>query len=614
MVEINDLIPASPDYNKERLKTLKQLFPDIFNNEGELNINELKKIVDYTSNKELYEFTWNGKSVSKKTAFEPSTATLQYDEVRSVNPKGSDNILIEGENLEVLKLLSSSYSNSVKLVYIDPPYNLDGDRVYSDNYTSTEIPYWEETGQVENGVRVNSNSESDGRFHSKWLSMMYERILLTWKLLKRDGMIFISISDKELANLIKICDDVFGDENKVEIISWRRRHNQPNDKSKPIAKVAEFLVVYAKDFQYLKEQKTYYGLPLTGDFSNPDNDPKGDWASKPWKAGSDQSGSKYKIITPTGIEYNEEWLGNKDLYDDYIEEKRMYFTKQGDGLPRKKYYKFEREEEGQVPHNFWGHEEFGSNQDASNELTDIFGVKNIFSNPKPVNLVAQIIKIATTNNDIVLDFFAGSGSTGHAVLNSNIDDDFNRKFILVQLPEEIKEDEEAYKEGYRLISDVTIDRMKKVINGYKDIPAIENEGFKVYKLTKSKFPRVEFKPDIEKSEEENITLLKEYIKTKEMYMSNMFNKDDIITELAIKNGLKLDYQQEKISKIKENDVFMIYDVDKSALVCVDDVINENIINNLHEYKDLKFICLDRALDTSVKWNLQQVFGKNFNFI
>ena len=284
--------------------------------------------------------------------------------------------------------------------------------------------------------------------HDKWLCMMWPRLQLLCELATDDGVVCISCDDTEVASLISILNEVFGEANKEEIICWRRRHNQPNDKSKPIAKTAEFIVVYSKSLDKLKQLKSFNGLPLTGDFKNPDDDPRGPWASKPWKSGTAQTGTRYSITTPTGITYDEEWLGTQDTFESLLSDGRITFPRQGSGLPRKKYYESERFEEGQVAHNFWGHGEFGSNQEASREIHEI-GVE--FDNPKPTRLIKSIVQIFSSGEDIILDSFAGSGTTAHAVLALNKEDGGNRKFILVEC--------EDYADT------ITAERVRRVING-----------------------------------------------------------------------------------------------------------------------------------------------------
>lgn len=316
-------------------------------------------------------------------------------------------LLINSENFQALELLQEKYREAVKCVYIDPPYNTgDNDFIYKDSFMG-----------------------------SSWLTMMLDRLNTCKNIMNQSGVLFSSIDDNEVGELKVLLKDVFGKDNFEGHIHWRRRSNQPNDKTKMIGLVAEHILSYAKSFERNKAEGVGK-LALTGDFSNPDNDVRGPWASKPWKAGSDQSGCRYVIVTPTGVKYDEEWLGEEKTYESLLEDNRIYFPNNGKGSPRKKYFKSEREEEGQCATNWWTHELFGSNQGANALMTNLFGVKNKFSNPKPIELVKGVIQV--TNRDYsntVLDFFAGSGTTGHAVINLNRDDEGNRKYILCEMAE-----------------------------------------------------------------------------------------------------------------------------------------------------------------------------------
>ncbi len=620
----------SHDWNRERLEQLKKLMPDLFTNEGRLSINELKKTIDPESvdETERYEFRWFGKSDAKRQAFSPTDATLIYDEDRSVNPTESENLIIEGENLSVLKLLSQGYREQIKCIYIDPPYNTGKDFVYSDKFNQDKKEYWEDAGIIENGVKVDSNVESDGRFHSNWLNMMYSRLLIARQLLRDDGVIFISIDDNEVHHLRKLCDEVFGEENFEGHIHWRRRHNQPNDKTKMIGLVAEHILSYAKNKEEYK--KSGVGkIDLTGDFSNPDNDPRGDWASKPWKVGSDQSGSRYTIVNPSNKkEFNEDWMGDEETYLSLLKDNRIIFPKNGEGFPRKKYFRYEREEEGQCATNWWSHEQFGHNQGANDEMTSLFGVKNVFSNPKPKELIRGLIQISNAKgNDIILDFFGGSGVTGQSVMELNEEDGENRQFIIVQLPERIKENEVAYQLlGLKKISDITIERNKRVIDRIVEEkknqqPSLFNTdntgnklnglGFKVFKLVKSNFPRVEYAPDPNKSEEENVDALKKYIRDKEAQLRTVFNQYELITEILIKNGFKLNYTVTKQSQLSNNEVFLASDGEKETLLCLDGTLDEETVDYFKTHTHQKLIVLERALDTTKKWNLKHCLGENF---
>lgn len=434
---------------------------------------------------EAYEFTWVGKKASIVEANRPIRKTLRPCKEDSVNWDTTENLYIEGDNLEVLKLLQESYLGKVKMIYIDPPYNTGNDFIYNDDFKMSSKKYADESGELdEDGNRMFKNTDSNGRFHSDWCSMIYSRLMLARNLLSEDGVIFISIDDNEQENLKAICNEIFGKQNFEGHIHWRRRHNQPNDKKKMIGIVAEHILVYAKNSVYLKSVGVGK-LDLTASFTNPDNDPNGPWASKPWKVGSDQSGSKYTIVTPTGKVLEGEWMGEEATYKKFLAEGRIYFPKGGDGMPRKKYYQFEREEEGQCATNWWPHEQFGNNQEANNQMTELFGVKNVFSNPKPVELIRAMIKIANVKgNDICMDFFPGSATTAHAVMQLNAEDGEHRKFIMVQLPEETDEKSEAFKAGYKNICEIgkeCIRRAAKKI--HEDNPdATFDDGFRVLKL------------------------------------------------------------------------------------------------------------------------------------
>src|SRR5690606_13180518 len=304
MENINDYMPLSNDWNKERLETLKKMFPDLFTNEGKLNINELKKVVDpeSVSETERYEFRWFGKSAAKRKAFSPSNATLVFDEKRSVNPKETENLIIEGENLEVLKLLSTAYREKVKCIYIDPPYNTGKDFVYSDNYSQDKKAYWEDAGVIEEGLKIDTNTETDGRYHSNWLNMMYSRLLIARQLLREDGVIFISIDDTEIGNLRKLCDEVFGEENFISNIIWHKKYAASND-AKGIAEMHDHILCYSKSELFERNL-----LPRTEKqdvlYKYDSNDGKGLWRPDNLSVKTFSQSYYYPLANPnTGKEY-----------------------------------------------------------------------------------------------------------------------------------------------------------------------------------------------------------------------------------------------------------------------------------------------------------------------
>jgi adenine-specific DNA-methyltransferase len=431
-------LPAvSSDQTESLLAQLREAAPQLFS-EGKVDFAKLKAALGehVAEGRERYGLNWAGKGEAFRNVQSLSAGTLAPQLEESVNWDATGNLIIEGDNLEVLKLLQRPYHGAVKMIYIDPPYNTGQEFIYPDNFHEGLADYLRYSGQVnEEGFAQSSNKETNGRYHSNWLNLMYPRLFLARNLLREDGVIFVSIDDHEVHNLRHLMDEVFGEENFEGHIHWRRRHNQPNDESKMLAIVAEHVVVFARNKAGLKEAGVGK-IALTGDFSNPDNDPRGDWATKPWKAGSDQSGSRYPITSPSGAVFDEEWMGDRATFDALLQDKRIVFPKGRKGFPRKKYFRFEREAEGQCATNWWTHESFGHNQSANSDMASLMDEANVFSNPKPKELISGFLAVSDgKEDDIILDFFAGSGTTAQAVLELNAKDGGNRKFILVQLPE-----------------------------------------------------------------------------------------------------------------------------------------------------------------------------------
>jgi adenine-specific DNA-methyltransferase len=636
METIKDYMPLSTDWNNERLQILKQQFPDWFTSEGNLNIEEVKKAVhpDSVSETERYEFRWFGKSKAKRNAFTPSNATLVYDENRSVSPTESENIIIEGENLEVLKLLSGSYREKIKCIYIDPPYNTGKDFVYSDNFTQDKKGYWEDAEVIENGVKIDTNAETDGRYHSNWLNMMYSRLLISRQLLSEDGVMFISIDDNEVHHLRKLCDEVFGEENFVTSFMWKRKKEISSD-SKNIAVQGEYILAYRKtdlasfNLEPLSEKyiKESYKEP-TEDF------PLGKWRPVPITVSKGLSGGgyNYSVKNPNGKEHNKLWAYPEESFKKLVKENKLYFGADGNGIPQRVIYA--QDSEGQPVSNYW--DDVATNKEGKKEILDLFK-DNYFDTPKPSRLIKKILNLVLNKDGFVLDFFGGSGSLGQAVMDLNKEDGGNRKFILVQIPEVTDEKSEAYKSGFKKISDITIERNKRVVNRIKNelaqnvkkkegelqLESVEESfenygnqisglGFKVFKLQKSNFPRVEFAPDPELSEQENLELLKKYIAEKESQLVNAFNKEELLTEILLKNNFTLNYTVTAQAQFKKNEISLVTDGDKETLICLDVSIEPETVDYFKSNTGQKFICLERALDTTKKYNLKHYLGDKFN--
>lgn len=612
----------SVEEKDERLEALKQLYPEIFS-DGKINLDAFK---DATGTSDLpededktpgyYGLYWPGKRAAKQLAKKTASGTLEPVPGDGVNENNTHNIYIEGDNLEVLRILRNSYRGRVKMIYIDPPYNTGNDFIYEDDYSTSVQEYLKLTGQIdEQGRKLVSNPKSSGAFHRRWLDMIFPRLLISRDLLRDDGLIFISIDDNEQANLKEICNEVFGEENFEGHIHWRRRHNQPNDKTKLLGLVAEHILVYAKDLNAYKESGVGK-LELTAKFTNPDNDPKGPWASKPWKIGSDQSGSKYDIETPNGKILSGEWMGDESTYKQYLKEGRIYFPKGGDGMPRKKYYEFEREEEGQCATNWWPHEQFGHNQGGNDEMTKLFGSKNLFSNPKPTKLLTNILRIANVkDDDIVLDFFSGSSSTADAVMQF---DNFRKcKFIMVQIPVDLDEFSkvatgDAKKQTENAINfldsinkphtlcEIGKERIRRAGKNIQEKYPLDDDnkldiGFKVYRLAGSNF--IKFRP-IKGQNKDTLYELFTSLETMVDPLIEGWKTENVLEEIKLRQGFALDCKVELVKEFSSNQIWHLVDPDRpiTLYVCLDKKIDQRTVDSLNIGKDDKFICLNSAID------------------
>lgn len=672
METYKDHITLSPDMNEERLNTLRELFPDWFTQEGFLDINEVKKAANPNSvdETERYEFRWFGKTAAKRNAFTPTRATLHYDEKRSVNAETTENIIIEGENLEVLKALSSSYREKIKCIYIDPPYNDEADTIYNDSFAIDKNKYWESINVIQDGIVLDTCTESSGSYHSDWMSNIYSRLLVARNLLKKDGVIFISINNRELHHLRMVCDEVFGEKNFIECICWNKRVPK-NDKG--IGNIHEYILLYGKDssikqefkvgkdgieeiyefVEKLKRQrvpieeaeeriKSFYdrkgydrGITL---YCNLDNNYEL-WGkiNMSWP-NANTFGDRYDVKHPeTGMPVSvpdRGWRWSLDTLKEAakIDDKGNYTStiKRHDGTYVCGRIWFDKDENTQPSsilylkdvETFLLRSIISTKSDGGVELENIFGGKSFFSYPKSTSLIDLLISSVTYSpNDIIMDFYAGSGTTGHVVHNKQTNNE-NIKYILVQIPEKPKANSIAEKEGYKKISDITIDRNKIVVDNYKkqfegtiiddDLRIILNRiGFKVFTLSKSSFPRVDFAPDPEKTEKENLDLFQEYVKQKEQQLTLAFNEDELITEILIKQGFMLTYKLELQSQFKQNKVYKVTDGFKTAYITVDSSLHDETADYFMEHTDTKFICIERALDTTKKFNLKNKMQEKF---
>ena len=592
-IDVNKLDMESVDMVDENIEKIGNLFPNVIveseNGKAvdfELLKQELSKVV-VEGSKEKYQLTWPGKKEAILTANTPINKTLRPLREKSIDFDNTQNIYIEGDNLEALKILQNSYLDKIKCIYIDPPYNTGNDFVYNDKFSKTEKEELIADGRIdEEGNILTSkdiNNSSKGQFHSDWLSMMYPRLRLARNLLTEDGVIFISIDDNECSNLKKICDEIFGENNLQSCISWRRRSNQPNDATKMIAKVTEYILVYSKNEKRLRDTRNFGTVELSQErlkaYTNPDNDPRGAWSTTPWCASKGQGGSKYKIITPTGVEYDEVWLGTKETFEKLLEDNRIQWTNNGNGKPRKKVYKAEAEARGQAAIDFWFGDRFGDNLTATSDLKKIFGNDRIFDYSKPNKLLENIIKIGCPNEGIAMDFFSGSATMANACLNLNAKDGKKRKYIMIQIPEKIDNN------IYSNICEIGEDRIIKVGDILKkETEADIDYGFRVYKVDSSNMKDVYYTPTELKQSQLN------------MFESNVKEDrtaEDLLTQVILDLGLTLDLSIEE-KKILNNNVYFVEI--NSLVACFDNTIDINIIDEICKCKPLRIVFKESSFE------------------
>ena len=502
---------------EERIKILQSLMPEVFD-EGKIDWEKLKVTLGEKVNfaNERYVLNWAGKSDAFRVMQQPSSATLVPCREESVDFDNTENIFIEGENMEVLKVLQKSYFGKVKMIYIDPPYNTGNDSfIYPDKFSETKEEYLrrvgdkDEDGYMTREGMFRKNSKENGQYHSNWLNMMMPRLYLAKSLLREDGVIFVSIDDNEVHNLRLLMNEIFGEENFVASIVWQKRTSP--DARYNLGAAHDYILVFSKYLEALKP--TLNKVALTSerinDYKNPDDDPRGPWASVDitGQTGHATSSQFYMITTPTGTEYEPPvgrcWALAEQTFKDLCNDNRIWFGADGNSRPRKKV--FLSEVDGVNSWTWWTNTEVGHNQEASKEIKDLLGSADIFTNPKPTRLLKQMLTIATQKDDVIFDFFAGSCTTAHAVMQLNKEDGGHRKYICVQMPELCDETSEAYKAGYSTIAEIGKERIRRA--GAKIRAEVEAEqakqqeqlqfeeqpiempdlGFKVFKLSESNF-------------------------------------------------------------------------------------------------------------------------------
>lgn len=586
----------SMDIVEDNIEKLKTIFPDVFT-EGKVDFEKLQGVLGnyIETNDERYNFTWAGKQNALRLAQTPSTGTLRPCKEESKDWDTTQNLYIEGDNLEVLKLLQKSYHNQIKMIYIDPPYNTGSDFVYKDDFKDNIENYKKVTGQLDSeGNATSTNSETDGRYHTNWLNMMYPRLRLARNLLKENGVLFISIDDNEVNNLRKLCDEIFGEDNFVSNVIWQKKFSRSNDATY-FSTMHDHILCYCKNNILNYSLGWEIGLLPRGDeipsgYSNPDNDPRGLWTSVILSAKSGSDKLLYDITTPSGRKVSPPsgrfWSCSEETFNSWVADNRIWFGKDGDGIPRKKTFLSEVQQ-GLRPNSILFHSEAGHNQEAKQELKALFNDIGVFDGPKPVRLLKLLLKIANLNkNDIVLDFFSGSATTAHAVMQLNAEDSENRKCISVQLPEETDEKSEAFKAGYKNICEIGKERIRRAGEKIKQEIEQENQqlklgeepkkvpdiGFKVFKLDSSNIKK--WNANTENLEEQlQQSILNQVVGRSEL---------DVVYEIMLKCGLDLTYPIEEI-KVEDK---TLYSVGAGAMfICMDDRITQSIADKIIAIKE-----------------------------
>jgi adenine-specific DNA-methyltransferase len=454
----------TPDLTTENRAKLADLFPGVVA-DGKVNVELLRSYVgEEIFGDEAYEFTWVGKRAAIAEAGRPIRKTLRPCPEESRDWDTTENLYIEGDNLDVLKLLQESYLGKVKMIYIDPPYNTGNDFIYRDDFSQSREEYDEEVGGYnEDGDRLFKNTETNGRFHSDWCSMIYPRLVLARNLLRDDGVIFISIDDHEVAQLRKICDEVFGESNFVAQVIWERAYAPVNLK-KHFSESHDYIVCYASNLGNLVCNGFCRSEDADNRYTNPDNDLRGAWKSSDLSVGPAIESNIYEITTPSGRKVmppsGYSWRLNKERFLEFVADNRIWFGNKGENVPSIKRFLSEVKQ-GITPMTIWKYQDVGHSQSASQDLKRLFDDRAVFTYPKPVELIRRLLELYTNRGSIVLDFFSGSATTAHAVMQLNAEDGGERKFIMVQLPEVCAEGSEAAKAGYKSICEIGKERIRR---------------------------------------------------------------------------------------------------------------------------------------------------------
>lgn len=549
---------------------------------------------------EYYAFTWPGKHQAIIEAGTPTSNTLRPCPDLSINFNTTQNLFIEGDNLEALKILQRSYMRKVKMIYIDPPYNTGNDFIYNDTFTQSEEDTRRQFGLFDDeGMRnftmrhYRENVRTNPRFHSDWCSMIYPRLKAARTLLRDDGVIFISIDDNEMANLRKICDEIFGEDNFAAQLVWQKKYGPAND-SKGISSTHEYVLVYASRLEAWRPGLTARTEEQLSAYHNPDNDPRGSWRASDLSARTYSPSCDYPITGPTGLVFTpprgRSWTVSEQRYKELLDDGRITFGADGTGRPMRKTFLTEARQ-GITPETWTPRDRAGDNKEARYELKDIFP-ENLFATPKPTRLLRHLMTIADVkDDDIVMDFFAGSATTAHAVLALNHEDSGHRRFIMIQLPEPCPPNSEAYRAGYKTICDIGRERIIRASHGLDG-----DTGFRVFRLDTSNFRDVFINPEV--LTQDTLDDLAENIKPGRSGL-------DLLFWCAAEYGLPLscEYHCDEVGGLQ------VHRYNGDELVgCFDSGLNREVTEYIAKLKPARAVFRDSCFDdVNARINLEQIF-------
>lgn len=608
----------TPDIAEENYKKLAALFPDAITETRDEDGNIIRaidkdvlmqeintKVID--DGQERYQFTWPDKRKSMVMANAPIAKTLRFEKEKSVGRDGtpggvdSENIYIEGDNLDALKLLQETYLGKVKMIYIDPPYNTGNDFIYEDDFAQDASEYADNSGQTdEEGNRLVQNSESNGRYHTDWLNMIYPRLRIARDFLADDGVIFISIDDNEQENLKKVCDEIFGSNNFLAQVVWERAY-APINLKKNFSVSHDYILVYGKNSSLIQTN----GIARTNEsdnrYQNPDNDPRGPWSSSDISVGPAIKENIYPITTPSGrvVEppAGRSWRLSRQAFRERLQDNRIWFGSDGNGVPRIKRFKSELRKTGITPMTVWDYREVGHSQSATQDLQKLMGGKKYFDYPKPVPLIQRCIQLYSEEDSIVMDFFAGSATTAHAVMQQNSEDGGKRQYILVQIPELTDPKRDAYQDGYKTICDIGEERIRRAGKKIKEETGADIDyGFRCFKVDSSNMKDVYYAPaDIGQL---SLDGFEDNIKEDR-------TPEDLLIQVMLDLGILLssDIETQEIAGKK---VFSV--ADGYLLACFDKNVTEETVTEIAKKKPFYAVFRDSSMaNDSVAANFEQIF-------